>query len=116
MQITEFRDEGPVFTPKVFDEEGNLIRDEEPVLIPADSTIIAVSQGPKDKIVNTSRELKISDKGLIVVDENGKTSIEGVFASGDVVVGSKNVVLAVLYSKQVAKAIDEYLKAKREAE
>ncbi len=114
MAITEFTEDGPILTPRIYDEEGNLIREEEPVLMHADSTIIAISQGPKDKIVNTSRELKISDKGLIVVDENGKTSIEGVFASGDVVVGSKNVVLAVLYSKQVAKAIDEYLKAKRE--
>ena len=116
MAITEFTEDGPILTPRIYDEEGNLIREEEPVLMHADSTIIAISQGPKDKIVNTSHELKISDKGLIVVDENGRTSIEGVFASGDVVVGSKNVVLAVLYSKQVATAIDEYLKAKREAE
>ena len=113
MQITEFRDEGPVFTPRVFDEEGNWIRDEEPVLIPSDSTIIAVSQGPKDKIVNTTHDLKVSERGLIVVDDFGRTTREGVFASGDVVAGAKNVVLAVKYSKQVAQAMDEYLKAKR---
>ena len=81
--------------------------------MPADSTIIAISQGPKDKIVNTSHDLKVNEKGLIVVDESGRTSIDGVFASGDVVAGSKNVVLAVYYSKQVALTIDEYLKSKR---
>lgn len=113
MAIKEFTDEGPILTPRIYDDEGNLIREEEPVLMKADSTIIAISQGPKDKIVNTSRALKVSDKGLIVVDEFGRTSIDGVFASGDVVVGSKNVVLAVNYSKQVAKTIDEYLKSKR---
>ncbi len=113
MAIKEFTEEGPIFIPKIFDEAGNVIREEEPVLMPADSTIIAISQGPKDKIVNTSRALQVSDKGLIVVDESGRTSIEGVFASGDVVAGSKNVVLAVLYSKQVANTIDEYLKSKR---
>ena len=113
MAIKEFTDEGPIFTPRIYDDEGNLIREEEPVLMPADSTIIAISQGPKDKIVNTSRALKVSDKGLIVVDEFGRTSIEGVFASGDVVAGSKNVVLAVNFSKQVANTIDEYLKSKR---
>ena len=113
MAIKEFTDEGPILTPRIYDDEGNLIREEEPVLMPADSTIIAISQGPKDKIVNTSRALKVSDKGLIVVDEQGRTSIDGVFASGDVVVGSKNVVLAVNFSKQVAKTIDEYLKSKR---
>ena len=113
MAIKEFTDEGPIFTPRIYDDEGNLIREEEPVLMKADSTIIAISQGPKDKIVSTSPTLKVSDKGLIVVDETGKTSIDGVFASGDVVAGSKNVVLAVYYSKQVANTIDEYLKSKR---
>lgn len=113
MAIKEFTEEGPILTPRIYDDEGNLIREEEPVLMPADSTIIAISQGPKDKIVNTSRALKVSDKGLIVVDESGRTSIDGVFASGDVVVGSKNVVLAVNFSKQVAKTIDEYLQSKR---
>ena len=113
MAIKEFTDEGPILTPRIYDDAGNLIREEEPVLMPADSTIIAISQGPKDKIVNTSQDLKVNEKGLIVVDESGRTSIDGVFASGDVVAGSKNVVLAVYYSKQVAITIDEYLKAKR---
>ena len=115
MAITEFREEGPVFTPKVFDENGKLIRDEEPVQVYADSTIIAISQGPKDKILNTSPDLKVNDRGLIVIDEDGRTSIKGVFASGDVVAGSKNVVLAVKYSKQVARAMDEYLTELRAA-
>ena len=113
MQIKEFTDKGPVFIPKIYDDEGNLVREEEPVLVLADSTIIAISQGPKDKIVSTTSNLNVNDKGLIVVDDGGKTSHEGVFASGDVVAGSKNVVLAVKYSKQVAEAMDEYLTSKR---
>lgn len=113
MAIIEFTEEGPIFIPRVFDEEGNVIREEEPVLMPADSTIIAISQGPKDKIVNTTHDLKVSERGLIVIDEDGRTTREGVFAAGDVVAGSKNVVLAVNYSKRVAKAIDEYLKGKK---
>ena len=115
MAIKEFTEEGPIFAPRVFDEEGNLVREEAPVLMPADSTIIAISQGPKDKIVNTTHDLKVSERGLIVIDEAGRTTREGVFAAGDVVAGSKNVVLAVYYSKQVAKAIDEYLKSKKTA-
>ena len=113
MAIKEFTDKGPIFIPRIFDEEGNLVREEEPVLVLADSTIVAISQGPKDKIVSTTTNLQINEKGLIVVDEGGKTSHEGVFASGDVVAGSKNVVLAVKYSKQVAKAMDEYLTSRR---
>ncbi|MBR1397503.1 MAG: NAD(P)-dependent oxidoreductase [Selenomonadaceae bacterium] len=113
MQIKEFTDKGPIFIPRTFDDEGNVIEEGEPVLEQADSTIIAISQGPKDKIVNTTGGIDVNDKGLIVVDEGGKTTHEGVFASGDVVAGSKNVVLAVKYSKQVAQAMDEYLSAKR---
>ncbi|MBR3497454.1 MAG: NAD(P)-dependent oxidoreductase [Selenomonadaceae bacterium] len=115
MAIKEFTEEGPLLTPRIYDEQGNLIREEEPVLMPADSTIIAISQGPKDKIVNTTHDLKVDNNGLIVVDESGRTTREGVFSSGDVVIGAKNVVLAVKYSKIVAKAMDEYLTAKRNA-
>ncbi len=113
MAITEFTEKGPLLTPRIYDEQGNLIREEEPVLMPADSTIIAISQGPKDKIVNTTHDLTVDKNGLIVVDENGRTTRDGVFSSGDVVIGAKNVVLAVKYSKIVAKAMDEYLTAKR---
>lgn len=116
MAIKEFTEKGPIMIPRIFDEEGNLIREEEPVLMPADSTIIAISQGPKDKIVSTTHDLRVNERGLLTVDETGKTTREGVFASGDVVAGSKNVVLAVYYSKQVAKAIDDYLKEKKAAQ
>ena len=109
MAIKEFTPEGPILVPRIYDEEGNLVREEEPVLRPADSTIIAISQGPKDKIVSTTHDLKVSEKGLIVVDEGGRTTREGVFAGGDVVAGSKNVVLAVKYSKEVAETMHEYL-------
>ncbi len=113
MAIKEFTEAGPILTPRIYDEDGNLVREEEPVLMPADSTIIAISQGPKDRIVSTTHDLKVTDRGLLVIDESGRTTREGVFASGDVVVGSKNVVLAVYFSKQVAKTIDEYLKSKK---
>lgn len=114
MAIKEFTPEGPIFVQRVFDEEGNLVREKEPTLKEADSTIIAISQGPKDKIVNTTKDIEVNEKGLIMVDEQGRTTHEAVFASGDVVAGSKNVVLAVKYSKAVAQAMDEYLTQKRE--
>jgi len=44
-----------------------------------------------------------------VTDEYGRTTREGVFASGDVVTGAKTVVEAVRVSKLVANAIDEYI-------
>ena len=38
-----------------------------------DSTIIAVSQDPKDKIVRMTTGIEINDKGLVEIDENGAT-------------------------------------------
>lgn len=38
--------------------------------------------------------------------------MEGIFASGDVVLGAKTVVEAVAYSKIVADAMDRYMQKK----
>ena len=73
--------------------------------------IIAVSQGPKDKIVNTTTDLNTTERGLLATDETGHTSRPGIFASGDVVLGARTVVEAVKYSKTVAAAMDEYLQS-----
>lgn len=93
------------------DGKGNLspIRGTEN-LYPANSTIIAVSQGPKDRIVSTTTGLEVNEKGLLVTNTFGETTRDGIFASGDVVRGAKTVVEAVAYSKQVADAMDEYMR------
>ena len=96
-------------------EEGVLFRDtdkpdSEPVLHPADSVIIAISQGPRNRIVSTTTGLETNDRGLLVTDDCGRTTRLGVFASGDVVNGARTVVEAVARSKKVAEAMDEYMK------
>lgn len=82
-------------TSATFDADGNLLSEDEPQLYPADSTIIAVSQAPKDKIVRTTTGLEVDNRGLVEVDENGATTREGVFSGGDVVLGPANVVEVV---------------------
>ena len=77
-----------------------------------DSVIIAVSQGPRSNIVATTRGLELNEYGLVITDEYGRTTKEGVFASGDVVTGARTVVQAVKYSKNVAEAIHEYVSQK----
>jgi glutamate synthase (NADPH/NADH) small chain len=114
-QIVEITDEGPVFVNVIHDEEGKAIgQGEEREQFFADSTIISVSQGPKSKLVNTTEGLKASQNGLLMTDDNGQTTIPGIFASGDVVLGARTVVEAVAYSKTVAEAMDEYMKSKEE--
>ena len=107
--------DGPMLYERHFDKEGNLLSEDEPQIYPADSTIIAVSQAPKDKIVRTTTGLEVDNRGLVEVDENGATTREGVFSGGDVVLGPANVVEVVKDAKHVAKAMDAYLTRKREA-
>ncbi len=106
----EIRDEGVIFEEVTHDAEGNSI----PVpgsarLYPADSVIISISQGPKDKIVTTTNGIHVNNRGLIVANHYGNTSRDGIFASGDVVLGAKTVVEAVRDSKIVAESMHEYM-------
>ncbi len=111
VEPVEIMDEGVIFVELECDGHGNLspIRGTES-LYPADSTIIAISQGPKDRIVSTTTGLEVNEKGLLVTNTFGETTRDGIFASGDVVRGAKTVVEAVAYSKQVADAMDSYMK------
>jgi glutamate synthase (NADPH/NADH) small chain len=81
-------------------------------LFECDSIIVAVSQGPKSNIVATTTGLGVSNHGLVIADECGRTTKEGVFASGDVVTGARNVVEAVKHSKLVAECMHEFVAKK----
>lgn len=72
------------------------------------STIIAVSQSPRKNIVANTVGLDTNKWGLLLTDEKGHTTRDGVFASGDVVTGANTVVHAVAYAKVVADSIEEY--------
>jgi len=106
----ELTEDGPIFCDVAIDENGNKtnVAGSEK-LYPAESIIVAVSQGPKDKVITTTTGIDVNKKGLIITDESGETTRPGIFASGDVVQGAKTVVEAVHYSKQVADAMDEYM-------
>lgn len=111
--IVEINDDGPVFRDVLCDGEGNVTGySGETAQVYADSVIISISQGPKSKLVNTTEGLKATKNGLLQTDENGETTVDGIFASGDVVLGAKTVVEAVAYSKIVADAMDRYMQSK----
>jgi glutamate synthase (NADPH/NADH) small chain len=74
-----------------------------------DSVILAIGQKPRTNIVSNSKGIDVNHRGLLVTDESGRTTRDGVFASGDVVTGAKTVVEAVRVSKTVAAAIEEYI-------
>ena len=106
----EIKDDGIVMAPVTYDEEGKgTVHEDQAVEVPCDFVIISVSQVPKDRLVTRDQELKLNDKGTLQTDENGETTMPGVFASGDVVTGAKTVVAAVNVSKQIAEDMDKYM-------
>jgi glutamate synthase (NADPH/NADH) small chain len=79
-----------------------------------DTVIIAIGQTPNPIIQRTTEGLVADPKhGTIKVDENGKTSLEGVYAGGDVATGAATVISAMGMGKKAAKAIHEYLMNKK---
>lgn len=109
-RIVEITDEGPVFETSIFDRDGNIVGKEEGLdQVQADSTIISISQGPMSRLISTTEGLEANERGLLVTDERGQTTLEGVFAAGDVVHGARSVVDAVAASKLVADEMDKYM-------
>lgn len=113
----EITDEGVIFKDMAEDEEGRLTEiPGSETLYPADSVIISISQGPQNRIVNTTEGLAADAKGLLVADETGHTTRPGIFASGDVVNGARTVVEAVAHSKIVAESMHQYMQSLKQTE
>jgi glutamate synthase (NADPH/NADH) small chain len=81
-----------------------------------DTAIIAIGQTPNPIIQRTTVGLKTTRYGTIVVkDESGQTTKEGVYAGGDVVSGAATVISAMGAGKRAARSIHEYLMNKKGA-
>ncbi len=79
-----------------------------------DTVIMAIGTSPNPLIKSTTEGLSVNDHGGIIVDENGLTTRQGVYAGGDAVTGAATVISAMGAGKIAAKAIDEYLSAKKD--
>ncbi|HEX3026374.1 MAG TPA: NADPH-dependent glutamate synthase [Clostridia bacterium] len=85
-------------------------------LIDVDIVIVAIGTSPNPLIKMTTPGLKTQKWGGIIVDEEtGATSREGVYAGGDAVTGAATVILAMGAGKKAAAAIDEFIKNKHRA-
>ena len=108
----EIRDDGVVLADNQKREDGSTVTVEgTEQLYPCDSVIIAVSQGAESNLVQTTRGIDTTGKGLLAVDEDGRTSRPGVFAAGDAVNGARTVVEAVANGKRVAEAMHAYMQS-----
>lgn len=79
-----------------------------------DTVIVAIGRTPNPIIQRTTDGLEVTKWGTIVADgATGKTSLEGVYAGGDIVTGEATVISAMGAGKRAAKAIHEHIMNKR---
>ena len=79
-------------------------------VLDCDVVVVAIGTKSNPLLTATCPDLKLNKWGNIIADENGATSIPGVFAGGDIVRGAATVILAMGDGKKSAQAIDAYLK------
>ncbi len=78
--------------------------------IRVDVVVNAVGTRANPLLTATAPDLVLNKWGNIVIDDNGTTSIRGVYAGGDIVRGGATVILAMGDGKEAAAAIDRYLR------
>ena len=81
--------------------------------IECQTVIMALGTSPNPLISATTHSLETTRRGVIVADEDGLTSREGVFAGGDAVTVAATVILAMGAGRRAAAAIDRYIKEKQ---
>ena len=99
-----------------FDGAGNL--QVEPVpgsdhILPADTILFAIGEEPDLGFLQDTEGFKFSERGTLLVEEKTlSTSLEGVFAAGDVITGPSSVAEAIGKGRHAAIAMDCYLTGK----
>jgi glutamate synthase (NADPH/NADH) small chain len=87
-----------------------------PVAIPGseyvfdcDTVIVALGNESNPLLVRSTANLTADRKGRIVVSEDQKTSLDRVYAGGDIVLGAATVILAMGEGRRAAAAINALL-------
>jgi len=76
-----------------------------------DLAVVAIGNGANPLIQKVTPELKTNKWGNILTNgPDGRTSMKGVFAGGDIVIGAATVILAMGAGREAARSIDDYLK------
>jgi len=79
--------------------------------IPCDTVIMAVGTRANPLTALAAPGIELSSRGYIITDEDGATSVPGVFAGGDIVTGAATVILAMGAGKRAARAMDRYMRS-----
>ena len=79
--------------------------------IAADTVIVAVGNGSNPLVAATTEGLEVDGRGRIKTDGAGRTSVKGVYAGGDIVLGAATVILAMGEGRRAAASINQDLSA-----
>jgi glutamate synthase (NADPH/NADH) small chain len=83
---------------------------EEYETLEVDTVVVSIGNGPNPLVPRTSPGLKTKKWGNILAERaTGKTSLKGVWAGGDIVLGAATVILAMGAGRSAARSIHEYL-------
>jgi glutamate synthase (NADPH/NADH) small chain len=78
-----------------------------------DTVIMSLGTNPNPLIPRTTKGMEITKNGCIIInEEEGETSREGIFAGGDAVTGSATVIKAMRAGKIAAQGMMNYLDKK----
>jgi glutamate synthase (NADPH/NADH) small chain len=78
-------------------------------VVECDMVVVAIGTRSNPMLTSSEPDLKINEWGYLVVDEDGMTSVPGIFAGGDIVRGAATVILAMGDGKRAARSIEKYL-------
>ena len=78
-------------------------------VVECDIVVVSIGTRANPLLTATCPDLKLNKWGNIEVDDDGMTSIPGIFAGGDIVRGAATVILDMGDGKRSAQAIDKYL-------
>jgi len=82
-------------------------------IMDVDTVVVAIGRTPNPIIQRTTKGLETTKWGTIIVNEQtGQTSLEGVYAGGDISTGEATVISAMSAGKKAARSIHEYLMEK----
>lgn len=77
-----------------------------------DMVIMSLGTRPNPLIASTTPGLDVNKRKCIVADDDGLTSLEGIYAGGDTVTGAATVISAMGAGRTAAAAMDKYLREK----
>lgn len=85
--------------------------DDSEHIVECDTVVVAVGTRANPLAKHALPDAERNSRGYLAVDEHGATSVEGVWAGGDIVTGAATVILAMGAGRTAAQNMDDWLRS-----